>query len=116
MALLICMLCTLALLVGAKESALLNKAITLLNVCCISFIIILGSTHVSRSNWETDAMVPYYTNSTNSSSHIAYTNNAPSACSGSLRGFAPCGFAGILLGAVKVIVETTSPIFSQNIY
>eukprot|EP00052_Salpingoeca_macrocollata_P016680 m.134512 g.134512 ORF g.134512 m.134512 type:complete len:574 (+) comp20137_c0_seq1:127-1848(+) len=84
-ALLICLLCTAALIWGAKESATLNKGVTVMNVSCIVFIIVLGSFHVDRSHWTMDS-----------------GPDKPSDCDGSGSGFVPCGFNGILTGAVKV--------------
>jgi amino acid transporter len=114
MALVICLLCTGALLVGAKESALLNKVVTIMNICCIMFIIILGSTQITPSFWSgsstTNDLVFDFANSSNAtcvipiSNHSCYVpqDHAPSDCAGDHSGFVPCGFNGILLGAVKV--------------
>lgn len=99
LSLVICLACTAALLVGAKESAFLNKCITALNIVCISFIIILGSTYVHTDYW-TDSTVVSFTNTT--TNVTTSTDLAPSECSGDHKGFVPCGFNGILLGAVKI--------------
>ena len=80
-------------LVGAKESATLNKIITVMNITCISFIIILGSFYINTANW--DPVLPQ-----DNAEYNTYT--LPSTCEGSGRGFVPCGFNGILKGAVKV--------------
>lgn len=109
MSLVICLLCTGALLVGAKESALLNKSITILNITCILFIIILGSVHIDTSNWTTSSIVPV--NGTDITVDLA-----PSACEGSHTGFVPCGFNGILLGAVKVLILSLSMLSHTHTY
>jgi amino acid transporter len=48
----IIIICTAILLLGAKESALFNKIITVLNLAVLLFIIIVGSTRVNTANWE----------------------------------------------------------------
>lgn len=83
---LICAVCTVLLLAGAKESANFNKFITVLNVCVILFIIILGAFHMHTKYW-TDAIPAAVT--------------VPAGCSGD-GGVFPCGFNGILAGAAKV--------------
>lgn len=39
------------MVVGVKESALLNKLFTLINISLLSFIIICGATKADISNW-----------------------------------------------------------------
>jgi hypothetical protein len=39
------------MVVGVKESALLNKLFTLINISLLSFIIICGATKADFSNW-----------------------------------------------------------------
>ncbi len=51
LAAIICILCTIVLLFGIKESARFNLIITILNIGILFFVIILGSFHVHRSNW-----------------------------------------------------------------
>lgn len=51
LALVIVILCTTVLLLGAKKSAWFNKIITLLNLSVIVFVIVLGSTKVNKDNW-----------------------------------------------------------------
>ncbi len=46
LSLLLCLACTAILLVGVKESARVNMVITILNVLCILFIVVLGSLHI----------------------------------------------------------------------
>lgn len=90
LAFVLCMACTGALLMGVKESATLNKIMTVVNVSCILFIILLGSSKVDPANWTIDA-VP-----------VNGTSLAPADCVGSHKGFVPCGLSGVLLGSVKV--------------
>ena len=47
----ICLACTLILLLGVKESSRINMAVTVMNISIIFFIIIAGSTYVSRDNF-----------------------------------------------------------------
>lgn len=48
---LICILCTLLLLVGVKESSRVNMAVTIMNVSIILFVIIAGATYISFDNY-----------------------------------------------------------------
>jgi len=47
----ICLICMGILLLGVKESSNFNMFITVLNISVITFIIILGSFHITPSNW-----------------------------------------------------------------
>lgn len=47
----IILICTAILLVGAKESALFNRIITVLNLAVLLFIIVVGGTRVQTANW-----------------------------------------------------------------
>ena len=51
LSLLLCLACTAILLVGVKESARVNMVITILNVLCILFIVVLGSLHIDSGAW-----------------------------------------------------------------
>jgi amino acid transporter len=86
LSLILCLLCTAVLLVGVKESARVNMVITILNVTCILFIVILGSIHIDPQNWVT------------SDPH----RPIPATCVGSGTGYFPCGFNGVLTGAAQV--------------
>lgn len=86
LSLLICLICMVLLISGAKESARINLVVTIMNVCLILFIIILGSFHIDPENW-TKAPGP---------------NDDTSGCHGSHTGLVPCGFNGILKAAAQV--------------
>lgn len=47
----ICVVCTLVLLLGVKESSRVNMAVTVMNVSIILFIIIAGATYISTDNY-----------------------------------------------------------------
>ena len=47
----ICIVCTLVLLLGVKESSRVNMAVTVMNVSIILFIIIAGATYISTDNY-----------------------------------------------------------------
>ena len=47
----ICIVCTLVLLLGVKESSRVNMAVTVMNVSIILFIIIAGATYISVDNY-----------------------------------------------------------------
>ena len=51
LAVVVILLCTILLLCGVKESALVNNVMTTLNLCLILFIIIAGATYVDPANW-----------------------------------------------------------------
>ncbi len=87
LSLVVCIFCMTILLLGVKESATVNKITTVVNVCLILFIVILGSFHVSSENW-TATPLP---------------SQLPSGCSsGSHSGYFPCGLNGVLTGAAQV--------------
>lgn len=44
--------CTLVLLVGVKESSLMNMIVTATNIVIIGFIIVLGAMHFELANWD----------------------------------------------------------------
>ncbi len=86
LSLLLCLACTAILLVGVKESARVNMVITILNVLCILFIVVLGSLHIDSANWVRPDPVA----------------RLPATCKGSGTGFFPCGLNGVLTGAAQV--------------
>lgn len=51
MSLFICILCTVVLLAGAKESSTMNAILTVLNMAVIFFVIGYGSVFVKEENW-----------------------------------------------------------------
>lgn len=51
MSLFVCLLCTLVLLAGAKESSNMNIVLTILNVAVICFVIGYGCTFIDDRNW-----------------------------------------------------------------
>ena len=60
---LICLACTVVLLLGVKESSRVNMAVTAMNISIILFIIVAGSTYISTANYTAaapDAGLPAY--------------------------------------------------------
>jgi cationic amino acid transporter 3 len=54
------MLITFFMVIGVKESTLLNKIFTAINICVILFIFICGLIKANLSNWEIKADVSFY--------------------------------------------------------
>ena len=54
----ICIVCTLVLLLGVKESSRVNMAVTVMNVSIILFIIIAGATYISTDNYTAAPPLP----------------------------------------------------------
>ncbi|CAF0949667.1 unnamed protein product, partial [Brachionus calyciflorus] len=90
------MIITCFMLVGVKESALMNKIFTVLNITVLSFIIITGATKADFSNWNK--------NTHQNLSWIDVTGSNQT-CQSSGRcgngGFMPFGINGIITGAAK---------------
>lgn len=90
------MLITALMVVGVKDSSLLNKLFTALNILVIAFIVGIGSFRLDINNWQIKP-----------SPNLTWTDtsNIKQTCSSSPRcgsgGFAPFGFEGIIQGAAK---------------
>ncbi|XP_006800121.1 high affinity cationic amino acid transporter 1 [Neolamprologus brichardi] len=82
---------------GVKESAMVNKVFTCINVLVLVFMVISGFVKGTIKNWQLDPEeilhASYTTNSTN------VTDVLPSAESLGIGGFMPFGFTGVLSGA-----------------
>ncbi|XP_063342267.1 high affinity cationic amino acid transporter 1 [Pelmatolapia mariae] len=82
---------------GVKESAMVNKVFTCINVLVLVFMVISGFVKGTIKNWQLDPEeilhASYTTNSTN------VTDVLPSAESLGVGGFMPFGFTGVLSGA-----------------
>ena len=90
------MLVTTFMVVGVKESSMLNKIFTLLNIGVILFIFISGLFKADLANWKLDPnTIPDWTD----------TKNKNQTCASSARcgegGFFPYGFSGVVRGAAK---------------
>lgn len=49
--------CTVLMLLGVKESARLNKAMTAVNILIAAFIVISGSFRLNSDNWRVTVMI-----------------------------------------------------------
>ncbi|CAI5643526.1 high affinity cationic amino acid transporter 1 isoform X1 [Oreochromis niloticus] len=82
---------------GVKESAMVNKVFTCINVLVLVFMVISGFVKGTIKNWQLDPEeilhASYTTNTTN------VTDVLPSAESLGIGGFMPFGFTGVLSGA-----------------
>ena len=45
------------MIIGVKESSLINKIFTMINITVLSFIIITGATKANFANWSLDVSV-----------------------------------------------------------
>ncbi|XP_013371337.1 PREDICTED: high affinity cationic amino acid transporter 1 isoform X2 [Chinchilla lanigera] len=77
------------LTVGVKESAMVNKIFTCINVLVLGFIVVSGFVKGSIKNWQLDLNV---------SSHMCLNNDTKIEKLGA-GGFMPFGFSGVLSGA-----------------
>jgi amino acid transporter len=84
------------MIVGVRESAMLNKAFTLLNILVIAFIFVSGLFYADIKNWQFD--------SKSNTSWVDYEGKNQT-CETSERcgegGFLAFGFSGIIRGAAK---------------
>lgn len=92
-AVIIILILTGLLTVGVKESAMVNKIFTCINVLVLGFIVVSGFVKGSIKNWqltEQDIL--------NESSHLCLSNDTKTEKHG-VGGFMPFGFSGVLSGA-----------------
>ncbi|KAK9961920.1 hypothetical protein ABG768_007318 [Culter alburnus] len=93
-AVLIILLLTGLLAFGVKESALVNKVFTCINVLVLMFVVVSGLIKGTLKNWNLDPKeILNHTYSSNTSEEL------PSEESLGVGGFMPFGFSGVLSGA-----------------
>ncbi|XP_010767585.1 high affinity cationic amino acid transporter 1-like isoform X2 [Notothenia coriiceps] len=83
---------------GVKESAIVNKVFTCINVLVLMFMVISGLVKGSMKNWQLDPEEILNRNYT-SDSNLNVTEILPTRESLGKGGFMPFGFAGVLSGA-----------------
>ncbi|MEQ2282939.1 High affinity cationic amino acid transporter 1 [Ameca splendens] len=83
---------------GVKESAMVNKVFTCINVLVLLFMVVSGLVKGTLRNWQLDPEEILYVNHTNKSSQNL-TELLPSKESLGQGGFMPFGFTGVLSGA-----------------
>ncbi|XP_056140402.1 high affinity cationic amino acid transporter 1 [Lampris incognitus] len=83
---------------GVKESAMVNKVFTCINILVLLFVLVSGFVKGTLKNWHIDPAVILNANITNSSSFNA-TVSMPTKDSIGVGGFMPFGFTGVLSGA-----------------
>ncbi|KAM8977625.1 high affinity cationic amino acid transporter 1 [Pelodytes ibericus] len=81
---------------GVKESALVNKVFTCINVLVLGFVIVSGFVKGSIKNWQLSENINA-TNITQLDSNVTATESPP--WNYGKGGFMPYGFAGVLSGA-----------------
>ncbi|XP_061904664.1 high affinity cationic amino acid transporter 1 isoform X2 [Entelurus aequoreus] len=83
---------------GVKESAIVNKVFTCINVLVLLFMVISGLVKGTMKNWYLDPdEILHVSNSSNSSLNL--TDILPTREELGVGGFMPFGFAGVLSGA-----------------
>ncbi|XP_069002459.1 high affinity cationic amino acid transporter 1 [Embiotoca jacksoni] len=83
---------------GVKESAMVNKVFTCVNVLVLLFMVVSGLVKGTQKNWQIDPEEILHANYTsNCSSNL--TNILPTKESLGVGGFMPFGFTGVLSGA-----------------
>ncbi|KAM9729234.1 high affinity cationic amino acid transporter 1 isoform 1-T3 [Menidia menidia] len=83
---------------GVKESAMVNKVFTCVNVLVLLFMVVSGLVKGTMKNWRLDPEEILHANYSNSSSHNL-TDTLPTKESVGAGGFMPFGFTGVLSGA-----------------
>ncbi|XP_040907058.1 high affinity cationic amino acid transporter 1 isoform X1 [Toxotes jaculatrix] len=83
---------------GVKESAMVNKVFTCINILVLLFMVVSGLVKGTLKNWQLDPEEILHTNYTSNSS-VNLTDNLPSKESLGVGGFMPFGFTGVLSGA-----------------
>jgi amino acid transporter len=83
------------LILGVKESTLLNKIFTAINVLIMAFIIVVGATQVNPANWRIDTA-----NLTWTDIH-GQNHSCPESARCGAGGFFPYGLQGVIDGAAK---------------
>lgn len=86
----LCLFITILLVVGIKESAVLNNVFTAINLSVIAVVIIAGLTKVHGDNWSID---PLTVNVTNSTGKLGDGGFLPFGIQGTLSGAATCFYA-----------------------
>ncbi|XP_069496790.1 high affinity cationic amino acid transporter 1 [Ambystoma mexicanum] len=94
-AVLIIVILTVLLTVGVKESAMVNKVFTCVNVLVLGFVMVSGFVKGSVKNWQLTA--EDIVNATNTSYRVNHTVGQD--WSYGTGGFMPFGFSGVLSGA-----------------
>ncbi|XP_061754560.1 high affinity cationic amino acid transporter 1 [Nerophis ophidion] len=83
---------------GVKESAIVNKVFTCINILVLLFMVISGLVKGTMKNWYLDPdEILHVSNSSNSSLNL--TDILPTREELGVGGFMPFGFAGVLSGA-----------------
>ncbi|KAK9536601.1 hypothetical protein VZT92_006370 [Zoarces viviparus] len=83
---------------GVKESAMVNKVFTCINVLVLLFMVVSGLVKGTLKNWQLDPEEILHANYTSNSS-LNLTGNLPTKESLGVGGFMPFGFTGVLSGA-----------------
>ncbi|KAM6984212.1 high affinity cationic amino acid transporter 1 isoform 2-T4 [Tautogolabrus adspersus] len=83
---------------GVKESAIVNKVFTCINVLVLLFMVISGLVKGTIKNWQIDPEEILHANHTSDSS-LNLTDILPTKESLGVGGFMPFGFSGVLSGA-----------------
>ncbi|XP_022065077.2 high affinity cationic amino acid transporter 1 isoform X2 [Acanthochromis polyacanthus] len=83
---------------GVKESAMVNKVFTCINILVLLFMVISGLVKGTMKNWQLDPEEILHANYTSNSSHNL-TDILLSKESLGVGGFMPFGFTGVLSGA-----------------
>ncbi|XP_013886807.1 high affinity cationic amino acid transporter 1 isoform X2 [Austrofundulus limnaeus] len=84
---------------GVKESAMVNKIFTCVNVIVLLFMVVSGLVKGTLKNWQLDPEEILHANYTNNSNHSNLTDILPSKESLGVGGFMPFGISGVLSGA-----------------
>ncbi|XP_029303363.1 high affinity cationic amino acid transporter 1 isoform X2 [Cottoperca gobio] len=83
---------------GVKESAIVNKVFTCINVLVLMFMVVSGLVKGTLKNWQLDPEEILHANYTSNSS-LNLTDILPTKESLGKGGFMPFGFTGVLSGA-----------------
>ncbi|TNN48662.1 High affinity cationic amino acid transporter 1 [Liparis tanakae] len=83
---------------GVKESAMVNKVFTCINVLVLLFMVVSGLVKGTLKNWQLDPEEILHANYTSNSS-LNLTDVLPTRESLGAGGFMPFGFSGVLSGA-----------------
>ncbi|XP_078121537.1 high affinity cationic amino acid transporter 1 [Sander vitreus] len=83
---------------GVKESAMVNKVFTCINVLVLLFMVVSGLVKGTLKNWQLDPEEILHANNTSNSS-LNLTDILPTKESLGEGGFMPFGFTGVLSGA-----------------
>ncbi|XP_068456982.1 high affinity cationic amino acid transporter 1 isoform X1 [Clinocottus analis] len=83
---------------GVKESAMVNKVFTCINIMVLLFMVVSGLVKGTLKNWQLDPEEILHANYTSNSS-LNLTDILPTKESLGVGGFMPFGFTGVLSGA-----------------